>query len=70
MRRAFVSWIQFFLTSALFWWLFEWLNRFVRNWHYLGVEDFGTLSYSLHASICFSTVLPAVAAVAEWMSSH
>jgi hypothetical protein len=34
------------------------------------VEDFGALAYALHASVCFSTVLPAVAAVAEWIGSH
>lgn len=58
-----------FGTSALFWWAFEWLNRFVRNWHYLGVEDFGPTAYATHASLCFSTVLPAVFAVREWLGS-
>lgn len=58
-----------FGTSALFWWIFEWLNRFVRNWHYLGVEDFGPIAYAAHASLCFSTVLPAVFAVREWLGT-
>jgi hypothetical protein len=70
MRRAPRIWLALFVTSALFWWLFEWLNRFVRNWHYLAVEDFGAAAYALHASLCFSTVLPAVAAMAEWLGSH
>lgn len=70
MRRAPVRWLGLFATSALCWWGFEWLNRFVQNWHYLNVEDFGALAYALHASLCFSTVLPAVAAVAEWIGSH
>lgn len=69
MRRAPRRWLALFATSAAFWWLFEWLNRFVRNWHYLDVEDFGAFEYALHATVCFSTVLPAVAAVAEWLSA-
>ena len=70
MQRFPVKWLGLFGVSALFWWLFEWLNRFVQNWHYLRVEDFGAASYVLHASLCFSTVLPAVTAVAEWLNSH
>ena len=27
-----------FPTSALFWWFFEYLNRFVQNWYYAGVD--------------------------------
>jgi hypothetical protein len=59
------AWLGLFLSSAAFWWVFEWLNRFSHNWHYLGVADFGPLAYAFHATLCFSTVLPAVAAVAE-----
>lgn len=49
-----------FFASAAFWWGFEFLNRFVQNWHYLEVENIGPLKYFLHGTICFSTVLPAV----------
>ncbi|HEX2853745.1 MAG TPA: hypothetical protein VHO24_10945 [Opitutaceae bacterium] len=70
MRRAPRRWLALFAASAACWWAFEWLNRFVRNWHYLNVERVGALEYFLHATACFSTVLPAVAAVAEWLSSH
>ena len=49
-----------FFASAGFWWFFEYLNRFVQNWYYLGVETFGPAQYVLFASISFSTVLPAV----------
>jgi hypothetical protein len=69
MRRAPWPWLALFAASAACWWAFEWLNRFVRNWHYLNAEV-GALEYFLHATACFSTVLPAVAAVAEWLSSH
>lgn len=58
---------RLFAASAVFWWGFEYLNRFVRNWHYLGVEDFGAVAYAVNATICFSTVLPAVASVREWL---
>lgn len=62
-------WLGLFAASAVFWWMFEWLNRFVLNWHYLAVEHFGPVSYAVHATLCFSTVLPAVAAVAEWLGT-
>ena len=52
--------LSLFPVSALFWWYFEWLNRFVGNWSYLGVESFGTIAYVVHATICFATVLPAI----------
>jgi hypothetical protein len=70
MIQAPKRWAALFGLSALFWWMFEWLNRFVRNWHYLGVEDFDAVSYAVHATLCFSTVLPAVASVAEWLETH
>lgn len=68
MRRMPARWIGLFFASATFWWIFEWLNRFTRNWHYLGVSDFGAGSYAAHATVCFSTVLPAVAGVAEFLA--
>ena len=47
-------------ASALFWWFFEYLNRFVQNWYYVGVETFSPVGYAFHASLAFATVLPAV----------
>jgi hypothetical protein len=70
MRRFPRRWCALFGLSALCWWGFEWLNRFVENWHYLGAEGFGPASYAVHATLCFSTVLPAVGAIAEWIGSH
>ncbi len=55
-----------FPFSALFWWFFEYLNRFVQNWHYVNVQDFTPLEYGLHATLAFSTVLPSVLSVREW----
>jgi len=70
MVRTPSAWLRLFAASAVFWWMFEWLNRFVHNWHYLGVEDIGPVGYAVHATLSFSTVLPAVAAVREWLGSH
>ncbi len=49
-----------FPASAIFWWFFEYLNRFVQNWYYVHVGDFGPAGYALLASTAFATVLPAV----------
>jgi hypothetical protein len=48
-----------FPASATFWWFFEYLNRFVQNWYYMGV-DFSPWAYFWYATLPFSTVLPAV----------
>jgi hypothetical protein len=61
--------LALFPVSSLFWWFFEYLNRFVQNWHYQGVDNFSTGEYILHASLCFSTVLPAVQSTEEYLSS-
>ncbi|HKN85359.1 MAG TPA: hypothetical protein VJV04_00725 [Nitrospiraceae bacterium] len=58
-----------FLVSAAFWWCFEYLNRFVQNWYYVGIDDFGASAYVFYATLSFSTVLPAVVSTAEWLKS-
>jgi len=58
-----------FPLSAAFWWFFEYLNRFVQNWYYVGVK-FEALEYFLYATISFSTVLPAVASMHAFLVSH
>jgi hypothetical protein len=63
------SFLLLFPVSSVFWWYFEWLNRFVQNWYYVGVDDFSALAYILHATLCFSTVLPAVTATSEFLST-
>lgn len=69
MRRDPRLWLRLFGASAICWWGFEWLNRFVHNWHYHNVRDIGPIAYAVHATLCFSTVVPAVAAVAEWIGA-
>ncbi len=51
--------IGLFPASALFWWFFEHLNRFVANWTYTGTH-LDAWSYFWFATLPFSTVLPAV----------
>jgi len=57
-----------FPISAVFWWFFEYLNRFAQNWFYVGV-DFGPWAYFWYATLPFSTVLPAVLSTRQWFLS-
>ena len=59
-----------FPVSAVFWWSFEYLNRFVGNWRYTGVAEFGAVEYFLFATLPFSTVLPAVLSTRELLLSY
>ena len=58
-----------FGASAAFWWFFEFLNRFVQNWYYIGVQDLSPFQYVLLATLPFSTVLPAVMGTYELLTS-
>ena len=58
-----------FPVSAGFWWSFEYLNRFVGNWRYIGGVEFGAMEYFLFATLPFSTVLPAVLSTRELLLS-
>jgi len=61
--------LALFPLSAGFWWYFEYLNRFVHTWHYVGTQEFNAVTYFWFATISFSTVLPSVAATHEWLQS-
>ena len=54
-----------FPVSSLFWWFFEYLNRYVWNWYYVATSTMSATRYVVIASICFSTVLPGIWAMAE-----
>ena len=56
-----------FPASSLFWWFFEYLNRYVWNWYYVGISELGAVEYAVYATVCFASVLPAVCAVAAWL---
>ena len=60
--------LRFFLlfpASAVFWWFFEYLNRFVQNWYYTGVEVMSPGEYGYYSSLAFATVLPAVISIID-----
>lgn len=63
------AFLLLFPASAVFWWFFEYLNRFVQNWSYTGAE-FGPAEYFLFATLSFSTVLPAITGTREWILSY
>jgi hypothetical protein len=57
-------------VSALFWWYFEFLNRFVLNWHYVNLGTPTAGEYTLLATLPFATVLPAVWSTRELLGSY
>ncbi len=59
-----VAYLCTFPASSLFWWFFEYLNRYVWNWYYLGISQLSGVEYVVYATLCFSSVLPAVMAIA------
>ena len=61
--------LSLFPLSAAFWWFFEYLNRFVQNWHYVGGGELTEWEYLLRATLPFSTVLPAVLGTAECLTA-
>jgi hypothetical protein len=60
--------LMLFPTSAVFWWFFEYLNRFVQNWYYVGPE-FNATEYFWYATLPFATVLPAVLGLRDMLMS-
>jgi len=60
--------LALFPLSAAFWWFFEYLNRFVQNWFYMGVGALGTWDYFWQATLPFATVLPAVLVTRELLA--
>jgi hypothetical protein len=68
LTRAPREFLALFVLSAPVWWLFEGLNNFVLNWHYL-TYDYAVWQIVLIASIDFSTVIPAVFETTELIST-
>ena len=69
LERSRKKFLCLFLASAPAWWLFEIINWRLQNWHYLGAEDFSSLSFWCWATLNFSTVMPAVFESAELIAS-
>jgi len=63
------AFLALFPISAGFWWFFEYLNRFVQNWHYIGIGTLTAEEYVLRAMLPFATVLPAFVATRAWLAS-
>ena len=61
--------LKLFPLSAVCWWVFEYFNQFVHNWHYLHLQEMPPALRLLLASISFSTVLPAVLSTTEWLTT-
>ncbi len=65
-----------FICSAIFWWYFEYLNTFVNNWYYTMdshnisiIEYIGKKEYAFFSTISFSTVLPGVLCLKDYLKS-
>lgn len=61
--------LSLFPLSAAFWWFFEYLNRFVQNWYYVGAGELGAWEYFWQATLPFATVLPAVLGTRDWLAT-
>ncbi len=69
LRRMRWRYVILFGVSSLFWWLFEFFNIPVQNWHYVFDHPYSPFAYFLFASLNFSTVLPAVLETTELLST-
>ena len=54
-----------FPASAIFWWYFEYINEFVKNWYYVGAYEYSQMEIFLLSTLSFSTVLPAVSSTCD-----
>jgi hypothetical protein len=54
-----------FAFSVPLWWLFELANHFLNNWRYLLPYPYDFVTFTLVASLSFSTVMPAIFVTAE-----
>ena len=68
LRRP-LRFLLLFPVSTLFWWIFEYLNRFVQNWYYTGIEGMGPSTYTYFSSLAFATVLPGVMSMCELLGT-
>jgi hypothetical protein len=64
-----IGFISLFFISAPSWWLFEFINRRVQNWHYLGIGGLSFFEFFILSTLNFSTVVPAIFEAAELLIS-
>lgn len=62
------TFIGLFVASAIFWWIFEFINIPLQNWSYVGTEGLGALK-QVFATLSFATVLPALFETVELIRS-
>ncbi len=63
-RGRWLIWIM--LPASVFWWLlFEFVNCYLENWHYIGIPDNPT-RYAGYV-ISFATIFPGILCTAEWL---
>jgi len=67
--RNVVTFVCLFPVSAVLWWLFEYFNRFIQNWYYVGLSGYTSLGYIAYATPAFATVLPAILETAELLGT-
>ena len=60
LTRAPREFIALFLLSTPIWWIFEFHNYFLLNWHYLGAHEPSFWGMFFVGTLDFSTVMPAV----------
>lgn len=63
------TYLLLFPLSAFFWWFFEYLNRFVQTWYYVGAGALTAKQYFFRATLAFSTVLPAILATSAFLAT-
>ncbi len=66
--NRFYQFLGMAIISALFWWIFEFINIPLQNWKYLGLEGIGVWK-DLFGFISFATVLPAFFETVELLRS-
>lgn len=69
LTRAPSEFLALFILSAPIWWIFEGLNNFVLNWHYLIAAPYSVGQIILISTIDFSTVIPAIFETTAFLSS-
>ncbi len=52
--------VALFVLSAPIWWVFEGLNNFILNWHYLTAYPYSPAKIIAMSTLDFSTVIPAI----------
>ncbi len=67
--RSWKKFLLLFTCSIPFWWIFEWINQYINNWHYHAPVHYSLVVYAVLASLAFSTVVPAVLETSELVAS-